>query len=122
VVALAAFMGVSTRGRAETVSGQPGAAGLRRVRALRSRRIGQRLADHRGAPDARRWRSAGGLLTSACGSAPPIFPATRLSAVLLNDAQGSELGVVVDGHDGTNTGGPFEAANRGTLQIEAPPP
>jgi hypothetical protein len=78
--------------------------------------------DVRGAPDARRWRSAGVLLTSACGPAPPIFPGTRLSAVLLNDAQGSQLGVVVDGHDGTNTGGLFVAANRGTLQIEAPPP
>jgi hypothetical protein len=73
-------------------------------------------------PDAAGWRSAGVVLTHGGGTAPPTLPGTRLSAVVMNDAEGSEVALVVDGQDGANTEGLYVAGNRGPLRIEAPAP
>jgi len=62
------------------------------------------------------------LITNVCcGDFTPLLPGARNTLVAFNDASGSEVGIVVEGTGGQNTGGLVLLHNRGSQVIEDQP-
>ena len=65
-----------------------------------------------------------GILVSntCCGLGVGFLPGSRFTTIKLNEARGSEVGIVVEGTGGANTAGLHLRRNRGTVQIEGAAP
>ena len=60
----------------------------------------------------------GVLVDNSCCGLPAIEPGARNTAIVFNDARGSEIGVEVDGSGGENTTGLIVRGNLGPVLIE----